>query len=99
MRVIERRFDVELISPDALVQYMRFRDNMSLKQLADAVTRMGVKTSKATIGHLTSGHVKRTNVERAKAIAKVLNAPVHALFAEPRVSIVQRDVRPGKRAA
>ena len=99
MRVNERRYDVELISPDALVQYMRFRGDMSLKRLADLVTLRGVKTSKATIGHLTSGHVKRTNMERAKAIAAVLDVPVNALFANPRVSIVQRDVKPGKRVA
>lgn len=90
MRVIERRVDVELTSRAALVQFMKYK-GMSARSLAEAVTRAGVKTSKATIGHLMSGKVKSTRPERARAIAEVLEAPVGVLFV-PRVSSVTRDV-------
>lgn len=95
MRVTERRLDVRLISPTLLDRYMKYRGpngrRMTLQQLADAVTLKGVKTSKATIGHLVSGHVKTTAPDRAKAIAEVLDVPPEVLF-EEKVSIVQRDV-------
>lgn len=101
MRVLERRLDVKLISPDLLVRYMEYRGPkgrpMTLQELADAVTLKGVKTSKSTIGHLTTGHVKTTLPERAKAIAEVLDVPVDVLFVDE-VSIVQRDVPPRRRA-
>jgi transcriptional regulator with XRE-family HTH domain len=96
MRVIERRLEVELISPQVLQQYIDHR-GLSLKKLADAVTLRGVKTSKATIGHLTTGHVKNTRPDRARAICEVLDVPVRALFMD-RVSIVQRDVPPRRTA-
>lgn len=92
MRVLERRLDVELISPQVLRQYIDYR-SLSLGKLADAVTARGVRTSKATIGHLVSGHVKNTKSDRARAICEVLDVPVRALFVD-RVSIVQRDVAP-----
>lgn len=92
MRVLERRLDVELISPQVLRQYLQHR-GMSLQQVADEVTRRGVKTSKATIGHLTKGHVKNTNPARARVICEVLDVPVRVLFVD-KVSIVQRDVPP-----
>lgn len=88
MRTIERRFDVELISREALAQYLRFR-GMSLRQVADKAG-----CSKSTVGHLVTGHIKRTNPDTARAICKALDVPVAALFA-PRVSTVTRDV-PGK---
>lgn len=100
MRVLERRLDVRLTSHTLLQEYMKFRGpngrRMTLQQLADAVTMRGVKTSKATIGHLASGEVKSTKPERARAIAEVLDVPVKVLF-EEKVSIVQRDVPPAKR--
>ncbi|RHA38681.1 XRE family transcriptional regulator [Cellulomonas rhizosphaerae] len=92
VRKIERRFDVELVSRDAFRRYMAYRDH-SARTLADAATRRGVPTSKATIGHLMSGFVKQTRPERAKAICEVLDVPVDALFVV-RVSTVQRDVPP-----
>lgn len=99
MRVTERRLDVKLISPELLRRYMRYRGpsgrRMTLQELADAVTLRGCKTSKATIGHLASGHVKTTHPDRAKAIAEVLDVPQDVLFKDE-VSIVQRDVPPKK---
>lgn len=92
MRVIERRLDVELISPQVLQQYIEHR-GLSLQKVADAVTRRGVRTSKATIGHLTTGHVKNTRPDRARAICEVLDVPTRALFVD-KVSIVHRDVAP-----
>lgn len=97
MRVKEGRLDVQLISPQVLRQYIHHRE-LSLQRLADAVTLRGVKTSKSTIGHLTTGHVKNTSPERARAIAAVLDVPVRVLFSE-RVSTVSRDVPPKSRAA
>lgn len=92
MRAIERRLDVEVTSPQVLQDYINYR-GFSLQKLADAVTAQGVKTSKATIGHLTTGHVKKTRPERARAICKVLDVPVRVLFMD-KVSIVQRDIPP-----
>lgn len=97
MRVKEGRLDVQLISPQVLRQYIYHR-GLSLQRLADAVTLRGVKTSKSTIGHLTTGHVKNTSSERARAIAAVLDVPVRVLFSE-KVSTVSRDVPPKSRAA
>lgn len=91
MRVIERRLDVKLISATVLTDYIAHRGH-SLRTLAEAVTHKGVKTSKATIGHLTSGKVKRTLPARARAICEVLDVPTRVLFVEE-VSTVQRDVR------
>jgi|SRR5690625_1966834 len=95
MRVIEGRLDVKLISPQVLRQYMEHR-GYSLKGLADAVTLRGVPTSKATIGHLTTGHTRVTKGKRARKIAEVLDVPVRVLFAEE-VSSVQRDVPPKRK--
>ena len=72
-------FYVELISTDALRQYMRHRD-YSVKGLAD---RIGV--SKATIGHLHSGGRKSVGPDIAKAIERALDAPIGSLFV-PKVS-------------
>ncbi len=70
---------MELISTDALRQYMRYR-NYSVKGLAD---RIGV--SKATIGHLHSGGRKTVGPEIAKSIERALDAPIGSLFV-PKVS-------------
>lgn len=101
MRVIERRIDVECISPEALAQFIKFQ-GASYRTVAEEATRhlrlAGVKrsVSKATVGHLATGHTKRTHPDTAKAICKALNVPVGALFVA-RVSTVQRDV-PGRAA-
>lgn len=103
MRVKERRFDVKLTDPDLLVKFMAHADprpgkSMSMQDLADAITLMGVPTSKGLISHLTSGRQRRTSDDRAKAIEKILNAPRHMLFV-PEVSTVSRDVAPRQRVA
>jgi len=97
MRVMVRRFDVELTSRQVLCHFMKYRTK-SAKTLADAVTLRGVPTSKATIGHLMSGHVKRTRPDRAKAICEVLEVPLDALFVA-KVSTVQRDVPPSRKVS
>lgn len=88
-------FYVELISTDALRQYMKYR-GYSVKGLAD---RIGV--SKATIGHLHAGGRKTVGPEIAKSIERALDAPVGSLFL-PKVSPVSRDTErraPARRAA
>lgn len=72
-------FYVELISKDALRQYMKYRD-FTIQSLAD---RIGV--SKATVGHLHSGGRKTVSPPTAKAIEKALDAPTGSLFI-PKVS-------------
>lgn len=67
-------FYVELISTDALRQYMKYR-GYSVKGLAD---RIGV--SKATIGHLHSGGRKTVGPQIAKSIERALDAPTGSLF-------------------
>lgn len=84
---MDRRLDVRLISPDALRQYMKFRD-YTIRSLAD---RVGV--SRATIGHLVGPDPKRKTCrpETARAIAKALDCPVDALFVA-KLSSVRREV-------
>lgn len=87
-------FYVELISTDALRQYMKYR-GYSVKGLAD---RIGV--SKATIGHLHSGGGKTVGPEIAKSIERALDAPIGSLFL-PKVSPVMQTSaqRPSRKAA
>lgn len=86
-------FYVELISTDALRQYMKYR-GYSIKGLAD---RIGV--SKATIGHLHSGGRKSVGPEIAKNIERALDAPIGSLFL-PKVSpVMQTREQQLKRAA
>lgn len=82
----EVRFDVQLISADALAHYMKFRD-LSVRELAN---RVGC--SHGTIGHLRTGRNRNIKPEWAKAIEKELQAPPGSLFV-PRVSTVQRETR------
>lgn len=82
----EGRFEVRLISADALRQYMRFR-GYTIRELAD---RAGV--SRSTIGHLVSGTRSTCNPDTARLIAKALDCPVDALFVA-KVSRVQREVQ------
>lgn len=84
---IEGRFEVRLISTDALRQYMRFR-GFTIRSLAE---RAGV--SHSTIGHLvnTKSGRKTCRAETARTIAKALDCPVESLFIA-KVSRVAREV-------
>lgn len=92
MKVTEWRFDVRLISSQALAQYMTYRD-LSVRDLAE---RVGC--SHSTIGHLRSGKRQFINERWAKAIEKSLDAPRGSLFV-PQVSSVTRETAPRGRAA
>ena len=92
MIVIEGRFEVKLISSDALVQYMEHRE-MSIRKLASKVG-----CSHSVIGHLHSGHRKTCRPETAKAIEKALGAPRNSLFV-PGISTVSREVRSLRKAS
>lgn len=66
---------MKLIDRTVLIRYMEFR-GFTCKGLAD---RVGC--SKATIGHLRSGHIKGVRDQRwADAIERELNAPPGSLF-------------------
>lgn len=69
------RFEVRVIDRRILEHYIKFR-KMSYAQLA-----LRVGCSKATIGHLVSGHVTNTKSEWARAIEETLDAPTGSLFA------------------
>lgn len=86
MLVTERRFDVRVISSDALAQYMDHR-NMTVRKLA-----IRVGCSPATIGHLRSGKRDYVRDSWAKAIEDALDAPRDSLFV-PELSTVTREVR------
>lgn len=90
MRVTVRRVDVKLISPAALVSYMSFRDE-STRSLGEKVG-----CSHGTIHNYTSGRITNVPDKRAKAICRVLNVPVEALFM-PTVTTVKRDVPPARK--
>lgn len=76
---------MRLIDRMTLIRYMEFRD-LSCKQLAD---RVGC--SKATIGHLRSGHTQSIrNQQWAKSIEVELNVPPGSLF-EARAFRVSED--------
>ena len=92
MLVTERRFDVKLISADALAQYMTYRGE-SVRTLAAKV-----RCSRATIGHLRSGARDYVKPEWAAAIEKALDAPKGSLFV-PVLSSVTREVAGRRRAA
>jgi transcriptional regulator with XRE-family HTH domain len=80
----ERRFDVRLISADALARYMEFRGH-TVRSLAD---RVGC--SRATIGHLRSGRRDYVDPAWAKSIERHLDAPKGSLFV-PELSSVTRE--------
>lgn len=95
MVVEETRADVELVSPDALKTYMRFREE-STRSLA---ARVGC--SHSVIGYLTSGRRKTIRPEWARKIEKILDAPTGSLF-KVRLTTVKRERPAGtknKRAA
>ena len=68
------RFEVRVADRRILEHYIQFR-GFSYAQLAGKVG-----CSKATIGHLVSGHVKTTRKEWALAIERCLDAPPGSLF-------------------
>lgn len=92
MLVVERRFDVRLISASALAQYMKYRE-LSVRELAAKVG-----CGHATIGHLRSGKRTYVRAEWAKAIEKELDAPRGSLFI-PELSTVTRETSRKRKAA
>lgn len=85
------RFEVKVKDRRILADYIAFR-RMSYAELAN---RVHEKTrtpgpSKATIGHLVSGHTTSTRKEWAVAIEEVLDAPTGSLFVA-KVSRVSED--------
>lgn len=68
------RFEVLVVDRRILEHYIKFRGYTFAKLAAE------VGCSKATIGHLVSGHVKSTRGEWAKAIERKLDAPPGSLF-------------------
>lgn len=69
------RFEVRVIDRRILEHYIKHR-KMSYAKLA-----LRVGCSKATIGHLVSGHVQTTKSHWAHAIEEALDAPPGSLFA------------------
>jgi len=92
MLITERRFDVRVISSDALAKYMDHR-RMTVRQLA-----LRVGCSPATIGHLRSGKRDFVRSTWANAIEDALEAPRDSLF-RPELSTVTREVRRLKETA
>lgn len=68
------RFEVRVVDRRVLEHYIEWR-GLSYAQLAEKVG-----CSKATIGHLVSGHVKSTKKQWAIAIERALDAPPGSLF-------------------
>lgn len=79
------RFEVRVIDRRILEHYIKFR------QTSYAKLALRVGCSKATIGHLVSGHVQTTRSEWARSIEEALDAPRGSLFA-PVVSRVSEVV-------
>jgi transcriptional regulator with XRE-family HTH domain len=84
MKVMEGRFEVRLISPEALAQYMKFR-GFSVRTLAQKVG-----CSHSTVGHLRSGFRRVCDPDTAVAIERALDAPQGSLFV-PKVLRIARD--------
>ncbi len=91
---IEGRFELKLISADALASYMATR-GFTVRSLADAT---GGAHRRSAIGHLRSGKRTTCDLDLAKRIERVLNAPSGSLFM-PSVSRVSREVAPMPRGA
>ena len=86
---MEGRFEVKLINAQAFASYMKFR-GFTVRSLAD---RLGC--SHSVIGHLRSGKRKNCDPDLAKAICRLLDAPLESFFV-PNVSYVAREVSPRK---
>lgn len=78
------RFEVRVIDYRVLAHFIKHR-RLSYEQLAK---RVGC--SKATIGHLATGHVKVTKREWAESIERCLDAPAGSLF-EPKAYRVSEN--------
>lgn len=91
---IEGRFELKLISSDALARYMKTR-GFTVRSLAEAV---GGPHVRSTIGHLRSGKRSHCEDDLAERIERVLNAPSGSLFM-PSISRVAREVQPMRRGA
>lgn len=78
------RFEVKVVDRRILAHYIKHR-GLSYAALAEKVG-----CSKATIGHLVSGHVTTTRSEWAKSIERQLDAPPGSLFVVS-VSRVSKD--------
>lgn len=85
MIVTEVRFEVKLISADALASYMEYR-GFTVRTLA-----VKVGCSRALIGHLRSGKRNSCKPETARRIEKALDAPASSLFVAG-ISRVSREV-------
>lgn len=92
MITVESRFDVRLISSDALARYMQFR-GLTVRELAD---RVGC--SRSTIGHLRSGRRTYIRPDWARRIERSLDAPQGSLFV-PELSTIHRDIPPIRKAS
>lgn len=90
MRDTATVLDVRLISGAALAQYMAFREETN-RSLAEKVG-----CSHGTIHNIKTGKVRTVPMKRAKAIARILNAPFESLFLAE-LSNVTRDVPPPAR--
>jgi hypothetical protein len=85
------RFEVRVVDRRILEHYIKFR-RLSYAELAKQVRQVARTEgpSKATIGHLVSGHVRTTKKAWATAIEEVLDAPRGSLFVA-QVSRVSED--------
>lgn len=83
---------MELISTDALRQYMKHR-GYSVKRLADTI---GV--SKATVGHLHSGGRTTVGSDIAIAIEEALHAPSGSLFLSSVSPVARYGNRSGQKS-
>lgn len=86
----EVRFEVQLISAHALAQYMAHRGH-TVRSLAAQVSRK-TPCSRATIGHLRSGHRKTCSPAVAREVERCLDAPRGSLFVA-QLSNVSLDTR------
>jgi hypothetical protein len=91
MKTSPWRFEVKVLDRRILKHYIEFRQ-LSYAELAKRVREAaGTKgPSKATIGHLVSGHVTTTKPQWATAIEEILDAPTGSLFVA-KVSHVSED--------
>lgn len=94
MYVDRGRLWVQLISAQALNQYMEFRKETN-RSLA---TKTGPGVGREIIGHLRSGKRRTCSPKTARAIEEALNAPPGSLFV-PRVTTAQSATRQAKAAA
>lgn len=88
---IEGRFEVKVISADALAAYMKHR-GFTVRSLAEVTGG-----NRSTIGHLRSGKRSTCDPALALRIERALDAPRGSLFI-PSVSRVAREAGPVPKA-